>query len=55
MGAILSKELLEQLHAWNILGNTPINLFDKSKDIPCFAKPGDRVKFFQISELINGS
>ncbi len=35
---------------WNILGNTPINLFDKSKDIPCFAKPGDRVKFFQVSE-----
>ena len=35
---------------WNILGNTPINLFDKSKDIPCFAKPGDKVKFFQISE-----
>ena len=23
---------------------------DKSKDIPCFAKPGDKVKFFQISE-----
>ena len=35
---------------WNILGNTPINLFDKSKDVPCFAKPGDRVKFFQVSE-----
>lgn len=35
---------------WNILGNTPINLFDKSKDIPCFAKPGDKVKFFQVSE-----
>jgi len=35
---------------WNILGNTPINLLDKSKDIPCFAKPGDKVKFFQVSE-----
>jgi len=35
---------------WNILGNTPINLFDKSKDTPCFAKPGDKVKFFQVSE-----
>jgi len=35
---------------WNILGNTPVNLFDKSKDIPCFAKPGDKVKFFQVSE-----
>ena len=35
---------------WNVLGNTPINLFDKFKVEPCFAKPGDKVKFFSISE-----
>ncbi len=35
---------------WNILGNTPISLFNKLKVEPCFAKPGDRIKFFQISE-----
>jgi len=35
---------------WNIIGNTPINLFDKFKVEPCFAMPGDKVKFFSISE-----
>ena len=35
---------------WNILGNTPISLFNKSKNKPCFANPGDKVKFFQITK-----
>lgn len=34
---------------WNIIGNSPINFFDVSKENPCFAKAGDRVQFYPIS------
>lgn len=34
---------------WNIIGNSPINFFDASKDIPCFAKAGDKIQFIPIS------
>lgn len=34
---------------WNIIGNTPIKLFDSTKANPCFAKAGDQVKFYAIS------
>jgi len=34
---------------WNIIGNTPIVLFDASKETPCFAKAGDRIQFVPIS------
>lgn len=34
---------------WNIIGNSPVNFFDISKDIPCFAKAGDRIQFYPIS------
>jgi len=33
---------------WNIIGNTPISFFDVKKDNPCFAKPGDQIKFYPI-------
>ena len=36
---------------WNILGNTPLKIFDKSKkNNPSLIKPGDTVKFFKISK-----
>lgn len=34
---------------WNIIGNTPINFFDVSKDSPCFAKAGDQIQFYAVS------
>ena len=34
---------------WNIIGNSPINFFDVSKEIPCFAKAGDVIQFYPIS------
>ncbi|MEL0650716.1 5-oxoprolinase subunit PxpB [Algibacter sp. TI.3.09] len=34
---------------WNIIGNSPLNFFDVSKEKPCFAKVGDRVQFYPIS------
>jgi inhibitor of KinA len=35
---------------WNIIGNSPINFFDMSKDKPCFAKAGDKIKFYPVSK-----
>ena len=34
---------------WNIIGKTPINFFDIEQQNPCFAKPGDSIKFKLIS------
>lgn len=34
---------------WQIIGNTPSPLFNINKDIPCFAKPGDKIQFIPIS------
>ena len=36
---------------WNIIGNTPLSIFDKSKkNNPSLIKPGDTVNFFKISK-----
>jgi inhibitor of KinA len=34
---------------WNIIGRTPIRMFDAGKDEPCFCNPGDQVRFIAIS------
>lgn len=34
---------------WHVIGNAPINFFNPKQDIPCFAKPLDRIKFVPIS------
>ena len=34
---------------WNIIGNTPVPLFDSAQEKPCFAQPGDKIKFDPIS------
>lgn len=33
---------------WNIIGNTPIDFFDRKNEIPCFAKAGDKIQFVPI-------
>ena len=36
---------------WNIIGNTPLKVFDKfNLKEPALIKPGDKVKFYQISK-----
>ena len=35
---------------WNIIGNSPLSFFDASKEPPCFAKPGDKLKFVSIEK-----
>ena len=35
---------------WNLIGKTPIDFFIPSNEQPCFAKPGDRIRFLPISK-----
>jgi inhibitor of KinA len=35
---------------WNIIGKTPIVLFNVKNKIPCDIKPGDEIKFIKISK-----
>tara|TARA_B100000424_G_scaffold3425_1_gene2541 strand:+ start:2070 stop:2744 length:675 start_codon:yes stop_codon:yes gene_type:complete len=36
---------------WNIIGNTPVKIFDKNKEQnPILIKPGDSVQFYEISK-----
>ena len=34
---------------WNIIGRTPLKLFDPSADPPCLLKPGDQVVFQSVT------
>ncbi|HYO22394.1 MAG TPA: 5-oxoprolinase subunit PxpB [Flavisolibacter sp.] len=35
---------------WNIIGRTPLKLFDANRNEPVFFQPGDEVKFYSITE-----
>ena len=35
---------------WQVIGRTPLRLFDKENDDPVFLKPGDRIQFYSISK-----
>ena len=35
---------------WQIIGRTPVKLFDKNSSSPSFFKPGDEVEFYSINE-----
>jgi len=35
---------------WQLIGQTPIKIFDVKKSYPCLFKPGDSVKFISISK-----
>jgi KipI family sensor histidine kinase inhibitor len=35
---------------WQILGNCPVNLFDKNSNPPCEISAGDKVKFYSVSK-----
>ena len=34
---------------WNIIGNAPVDFFDTTKALPCFAKAGDKLQFYPVS------
>ncbi|HEV8283873.1 MAG TPA: 5-oxoprolinase subunit PxpB [Chitinophagaceae bacterium] len=35
---------------WQIIGRTPLKMFDKDKNEPCLLKAGDHVEFYSISK-----
>jgi len=41
---------MESPGGWQILGRTPVELFDPGRDPPALLKMGDLVQFYQISE-----
>jgi inhibitor of KinA len=34
---------------WQIIGRTPVKMFDKTKPEPCLLKAGDSVEFYSIT------
>ena len=41
---------LESPGGWQIIGRTPLKIFDKEKNDPVLLQPGDKVQFYSISE-----
>lgn len=41
---------LDSPGGWNIIGRTPVNLFDSSAEKPALFQPGDEVKFYAITK-----
>lgn len=39
---------MESPGGWNIIGRTPVRLFDVEKEEPCYCRPGDEVRFVQV-------
>lgn len=39
---------IETPGGWNLIGRTPLVLFDAHRDPPCLLRPGDRVRFVPI-------
>lgn len=40
----------ESIGGWNVIGHSPVKLFDPSQEFPCKMKSGDFVKFVPISK-----
>ncbi|NER13924.1 5-oxoprolinase subunit PxpB [Leptobacterium flavescens] len=34
---------------WNIIGNSPVRLFDTNRESPCSIRTGDKVQFYSVS------
>jgi inhibitor of KinA len=41
---------LDSPGGWQIIGRTPVKLFDKKKDMPVLLQPGDEIEFYSITE-----
>ena len=40
---------LDSPGGWHIIGISPLDFFDLKSKNPCFAKPGDKIQFIEIS------
>jgi inhibitor of KinA len=45
----LPRRLATPPGGWNIIGRTPLRLFDVAKEKPALLRPGDRIRFCAIS------
>jgi inhibitor of KinA len=36
---------------WQIIGNSPVKIFDENRDPPCEISAGDRVKFYSVERV----
>lgn len=36
---------------WQIIGNSPVRFFDPQQDPPCFARPGDQIRFYPVDRV----
>ena len=41
---------LDSPGGWQVIGKTPIKIFDKEKDDPVLLQPGDKIEFYSITE-----
>ena len=41
---------LDSPGGWQVIGKTPIKIFDKEKDDPVLLQPGDEIEFYSITE-----
>lgn len=41
---------VENPGGWNLIGMTPVKLYDPERENPFLCKPGDRVRFYEITE-----
>ena len=46
---------LETPGGWNLIGRTPLKLFDATAESPCLLRPGDRIRFVPASADIFGN
>lgn len=40
---------LETPGGWNVIGRTPLRLFDAASETPCLLQPGDRLRFVPVA------
>lgn len=40
---------MESPGGWNIIGRTPLRMFDPAREQPCYCQPGDAIRFAPIS------
>ncbi len=40
---------MDSAGGWHIIGKTPLSLFNVDHESPCFARPGDKIKFTPIT------
>ena len=41
---------LDSPGGWQVIGRTPLKLFDKEKSDPVLLQPGDEIQFYSITE-----